>query len=667
MSETLPRGLPGTTDPLGTPLAAFVRESQRMPVFQGITWADPVWDITPSHLSQRSHSTRNFRLLFTQHAGSRTLIKDRTLFEPAFADLAKACIVRRQSVRPKVPPVNMVFLRAMRYVYDACPLPARRDPTRLTREHFVGAENAVLAREKRSTPYRIGQRLEEFGAMLDRHALTRSPIDYRCSIRRPKIAADRTDAAFQERVDALLSGEELDALADIGNRNDLLPFDLLRMRAAELMLIGGFRVGEAFTLPKSPIVREPIFDDAGSPRLDAVSGKPIVRIGLRYWPEKNGLPIVKWIPTIAQELVERAIADIDRLCAKAREVSSWLELHPGDVNLGVADDAILSKEKVRDLLGLCHINRVTSWLKTKKRAGTGWPNGERGIVAADLKMLIARDRFDKPAVVRKDGVKQQLSESLFVILFNDGHAGRPTNRFIAAPLTEQHMSAFLGGDSHVQSIFDRYGYTEPSGKRMRAKSHDFRKVINTMAQRGGLSQVEIARWMGRSHIGDNVAYDYRTASELAAELRELVMKNEVYGDLAKQVAELPPGVREPFLKKRLSMGHSTPNGDCSSNVAETPCATALSCLGGCTYYLRRKNDQKSRDRLLVVQSETEVLLAKANEAEDAGMYNAANWVNAQRTVLRTIHDALAIDDDPEIADGAFARVSPSGPNLGKPV
>jgi hypothetical protein len=667
MSKPVPKHVAAATGLLETPLAAFVRESQRMPVFQGVTWTDPVWDITSSHVGQRSHNTRKFRLLFTQHAGSRTLVEDRTLFEPAFADLAKACIVRRQSIRPKVPPVNMVFLRAVRYVYDACPLPVRRDPTRLTREHFVAAENAVLAREEKSSPYRIGQRLEEFGAMLDRHALARGRIDYRCSIRRPKVAADRTDAAFQERVDALLTRSELDALADIGNRTDLVPFDLLRMRAAELMLIGGFRVGEAFTLPKNPIVRESVIDEAGNPRLDAVTGRPIVRMGLRYWPEKNGSPIVKWIPTIAKELVERAIADIDRLCTKAREVSSWLEQHPGDVNLGIADGALLSKEEVRELLGLSDVAGLTSWFNSKKRGNGSWPVGNGGIAAGDLKRLMARDRFDKPAVVRKDGAKQELSESLFVILFNDGHMDRATNRFIAAPLTEQHMSAFLGGKPHVESIFDRYGFADLSGERMRAKSHDFRKVINTMAQRGGLSQVEIARWMGRSHIGDNAAYDYRTASEIAAELRELVMKNEVYGDLAKQVAELPADVREPFLKKRLSMGHSTPNGDCTSNVAETPCATALSCLGGCTYFLRRKNDQKSRDRLLVVQSETEVLLANANEAEGAGMYNDANWVNAQRTVLRTIQDALAIDDDPKILEGAFARVNPGGPNLGKPL
>ncbi len=62
-----------------------------------------------------------------------------------------------------------------------------------------------------------------------------------------------------------------------------------------------------------------------------------------------------------------------------------------------------------------------------------------------------------------------------------------------------------------------------------------------------------------------------------------------------------------------------------------------------------------------------MLLAKANEAERAGMYNAANWVNAQRTVLRTIHDVLAIDDDSKIVEGAFAQVNPGGPNLGKPL
>jgi hypothetical protein len=50
--------------------------------------------------------------------------------------------------------------------------------------------------------------------------------------------------------------------------------------------------------------------------------------GIRYWPEKGGHPIVKWLPTKAVPLGRRAIDDIFELCSEARVVALWLEQNP---------------------------------------------------------------------------------------------------------------------------------------------------------------------------------------------------------------------------------------------------------------------------------------------------------------------------------------------------
>jgi hypothetical protein len=73
------------------------------------------------------------------------------------------------------------------------------------------------------------------------------------------------------------------------------PLDRLRMRITELLFVCGFRAGEVLTLPASPLVREFVLED-GALRLDARTGEPVERIGLRYVPEKGGEPIVKWVP-----------------------------------------------------------------------------------------------------------------------------------------------------------------------------------------------------------------------------------------------------------------------------------------------------------------------------------------------------------------------------------
>lgn len=86
---------------------------------------------------------------------------------------------------------------------------------------------------------------------------------------------------------------------------------------------------------------------------------------------------------------------------------------------------------------------------------------------------------------------------------------------------------------------------------------------------------------GRRRVEDNSAYDFCNAAEMATEMRSLVEMSQVFGDIADQVRALPVTERAAFLEQRLTMLHTTPHGLCGSNIVENPCATVVSCLGGC--------------------------------------------------------------------------------------
>src|SRR5713226_5487545 len=73
-------------------------------------------------------------------------------------------------------------------------------------------------------------------------------------------------------------------------------------------------------------------------------------------------------------------------------------------------------------------------------------------------------------------------------------------------------SYLSGSTAGTPSIFERLGLKDSDGKIFRANSHQFRHWLNTMAQSGGLSEMDIARWMGRD-IGQNAAYDHTTPRE----------------------------------------------------------------------------------------------------------------------------------------------------------
>ena len=631
----------GVTDQQRAPSTAlirFVTEARNQQPYPDIVWESVAWDITSSDVKKRAHLANKVSLVFAEHAKSQVSNDQRIPFVDNFGDVVKACIVRRRLGRGIGSGTQRVFLRAARYLYAALPLPVRHDPTRITRGHFATAENAIVEREAASSAYRAAVFLEEFGRMLDRHSVCRAPIEFRSGVARPTEHVDRTSSTFEQRVKGLPTMEVLGALAAISNDPDIeqRPFDLLRVRIAEILFVCGFRIGEVLTLPANSLVRETVHDEAGLVRLDASTGEPIERLGLRYWPEKDGEPVVKWVPTIANPLILRAFADIERICKPARDNARWLEEHPGDVNLNVLPQERVSIRRAAEILGLASAS-FHAWLNTSNRGGRRVVVGQRAnayILGSNLRAAIASDRYDKPVLVRADGHHQRLGQSLFVIFLNDSSGNRATNYFISMPIIWGQLNQFLCGKPGIPSIFEQQEYIDDGGHPYRIRTHDFRRLLNMVAQRGGLSQMEIAQWMGRRRVSDNAAYDLRTPTEMAAEMRELVTKNEAYGIIADQVQALPEAERGAFLEARLAMIHTTPHGHCASNIAESPCATAMSCLGGCRQYLRRKGDAKSRESLLRIERETLIALNRAREAMALGKFNAENWVKAQETILK---------------------------------
>jgi hypothetical protein len=650
-------------------LREFIAASRDSLPYTGVVWDEPSWCIEAENVKKRAHLKNNKNLWFTPHSGAGLGLAVRVVFEKPFADLVKACLVRRRLDRGMGSGPQNVFLRAARHVYAALPLPARLDTTMITRGHFVTAETAAMLREKPSSAYRSCVFLQEFATMLDRHALCRAPIDFRTSAKRPRDERDRTSANFKERTEDLPTGAALTALAELANDERVLadPLDRLRMRITELFFACGFRAGEGLTLPADPLVREFVLDH-GTPRRDALTGEPVERIGLRYTPEKGGEPIVKWVTTEANPLVLRAIADIDEICRPFRENARWLEDHPGHVQINVADDESLSLTRAAEIVGLKDGAGFLAWINQRGRGGravlnTGGKNLR--ISGAQLRSSMATDRFDAPVLIRANGVPQMLGDTLLVTPLWFWHAQRGTNYAVARPVSLGVLSEFLAGKVGVPSVFERYGVVDPDGRAFRFRSHDFRRLLNIVAQRGGLSQVEIAQWMGRRRIKDNEAYDLRSAAEMADEMRALIEKNEVFGTITDQVRALPVTERADFLNQRLTMLHTTPHGQCGSNIVENPCETAVSCLGGCRHYLRRKNDPKSRASLLRIERETLLGLERARDAGDRGQ--AKNWLEAQELVLRTVRAALAIDDDPNLKIGQAYAVNPDGPNRGEPL
>ncbi len=162
----------------------------------------------------------------------------------------------------------------------------------------------------------------------------------------------------------------------------------------------------------------------------------------------------------------------------------WLEANPGQVKLDLADEAQLSMGEAAKVLGLSNARRFRAWLNVRNRGGIGAlqkVDGKYYISGAALKRAIATDRRDGPVLHRSNGVRQTLGDTLIVMFLWDWSDNRTPNRYITIPFSLQKLSDFLKSRGVNPSVFERYNYLNEEGKPYRFRSHDFRRLLNTVA------------------------------------------------------------------------------------------------------------------------------------------------------------------------------------------
>jgi hypothetical protein len=307
------------------------------------------WDVTAYARRRLSSGVRRDILYFTTHEGgtAKSLSGRMPMAEP-FASFLKAVVRLRYDANPTTPGVLNVLIRAARYLHDV--LSDRGgDPCLLVAADFMVAANACRTREAPSSQYRIGIFLAEIADWLNRYGISKSRIDFRNPF--PRIAYDDTRLGKEHdrrRSQKLPPPEALDALGRIANLVEDPP-DIIRMRAIELLVCGGWRINELLTLPVDCEVEEDAVEN-GVPVLDR-RGHVVRRYGIRYWPEKGAEPRIKWMPTTMVDVAKRAVRELRVHTEASRAVAQWLEANPGRAFL-LAEVADLGPDQVfstRDL------------------------------------------------------------------------------------------------------------------------------------------------------------------------------------------------------------------------------------------------------------------------------------------------------------------------------
>ncbi len=614
------------------------------------------WDVTAHCPRPAGKAAQKAALYFATHEnGTAKSSAGRTPLPEPFGSVIKAIVRLKKEGNPKLTdgPINKLIAASRSLVTTLAD--RDYDPCRLVPADFDRACDLIIERGgTQASRYRLGLPLQEISEFLSRWHVTAFAFTWRNSFKR--VSNSSRVGKHAEKNQAKIPSE--DVLDEIARLSHLVTkvADRALMATTKLLHCAPWRMGEVNTIPPDCWVTEPKKGANGNVLDD--DGNPVLRHGIRYWPEKSDQADIKWIPDVMVPVARDAINTLLELSDQPRELAAWYEANPGRAWLPGPDLGPEQRFTAVD---------IEQMFNVAPRGGMQWLRARHvpldetirpfTVARRDLEAALLAE-WDKLEYLTKDRRRLLRSQHLFLTFANRYHDGKGVNYCMVEMTTDQHVSDFLSGrgsgDTRIESVFERFGSRNPDGTAMSVNSHQFRHWLNTVAQRGGLGAALVARWSGRKEIAQNGEYDHMTGMELGEQGRDFMSSGKVHGALADVHDALPPVERERFREHVFETAHVTEIGMCDANFVSTPCPELGACPT-CEHCNVRKGDGAARERTQAVRDDTEWLLERSIEEVADDTEGASNYVEAHRQRLAGLDRIIAIHDNPAIPDGTWVR------------
>jgi len=539
-----------------------------------LNFANDQWDVTET--SQQRGKSHHIRITFS-NLGTVGASSPQSMVEP-FKSFAKGYIRYMQGLRPVSNQQNR--LGALRALEEAIRTITGAARVELIDIHCLNRAAQIIKQHwSEAAAYRVGGQLEAIADFLTDNRLTRMPAKWRNPLSRPGDTERVGEAADKRRQERLPSPRALEAVA-IAFNTATAPADVIIASTAALMCSAPDRISEVLTLPLDCEVKT------------QHNGKPAY--GLRWWPAKGAEPMVKWVLPAMHGVVEEAVAKIRRCTEQARNVAAWYEAYPNRLWLPAEIEPLrgtkLTVPQAAICLNLPVKDGTLQWLRLNQvpleRSGTrqiliNFTDLERAAVA------LLPSSF--PVLDAHSGLR--FSEALFVVNKNFFHPGRSNLPWMIEQVTQINVSDGLGCRTKhgISSVFSRLNLAEDDGSPISINTHAFRHYLNTLAQNGGLSQLDIAKWSGRKDVRQNSAYDHVTATQLLKRVKDMVGGDEEFFGALEPVRSHAPTLRAEFARLAIKTAHTTDFGYCIHDFVMAPCELHADCLN-CVEHVCVKGD-----------------------------------------------------------------------------
>lgn len=565
------------------------------------------------------------------------------LMAPEFSDFAKAYFRYQQGHSPTGTRNESKALRAI----EAALLQVTGSADIRGISVRVLDEAVTLAKQhyKSGAGYHCGREIERLATFVTENKLVPAGIH---GWRNPIKRADDKNKTGKEgkagRESKLPDETALNALAEIFANNPANGRDAFTTSVFAMLMSAPSRISEVLALPVDCEVTE--MDRDG-----------LERYGWRFFSGKGFEGDIKWIPTTMVPIAKEAVRRLTRLSENARKLAKWIEDNPASFYRHpdcpeVADDEPLSMEQVCIALGLAHNDRAAcrSSLYPRKLE----PIDGTHTLNSLWKHVMGRLPKDFPWFDKDKGIKY--SNALCVLNKNQFHGNRgclpvelykPDSNFFNADMGDS------AGDDRM-SIFDRNGYKSEAGTRLKMTSHQARHLLNTIAQRGGLSNLEIAKWSGRADVRQNRTYNHMSEYELVGMAEKLDPSKALFGPIGEVAGHLPVSTQE-FNTLDHAAAHITEFGYCVHDYTMSPCDKYRDCIN-CAEQVCIKGNLEKLERIKERLERTERICRLAKDAVELGEMGADRWYQYhEKTVIR-LRELVSILENPDIEDAAQIKL-----------
>ncbi len=609
-----------------------------------------IWDITETNPGKQNTKQR---IIFSNLKNSKEFTKitkeNIVPMRKPFLSFAKAYLRYKQGMEPIKSFTPLVA--SMRVLEQALvEMTQTADPVNITTDVLNRAIAIAKENFTEAVVYRQGAFLQKVAEFISEKRISKIPIDWKNTAKRPNDAQRVGKKADDRRNKKMPSKRALEVLPEIFFKATE-PKDVLITSIIAILFGSPNRIGEVLLLQEYCEVIE-----------KSSNGKE--QYGLRWYPEKGAEPMVKWIIPSMVDTVKKAINQIRELTNEARKVAKWYEENPN--NLYIPEELEHMREKTflttkdTSLILYGRESRcMTSVYKTynipyevvNKKSIVSFSAFEKSIIQSLPK--------DFPYINKEKGFKY--SETLLIQRVNEYNYKKSTILSLIDDFNIGFINDALGSREGIikSSIFDKYGFKESNGDSIKVTTHQFRHYLNTLAQKGGASQLDIAKWSGRKEVSQNSAYDHVSADEMLLLVQDAVgNENMLLGQLGniEGIKKKVVISRDEYAQLKVRTAHKTDFGVCIHDFSMMPCQLHMDCLN-CTEQICIKGDKNSNDRIRQRKLEVQEALEIAKKAQEEGHVGAHRWIKHQSIELEKLTQLCDIFDNENIEDGTLIQIS----------